>query len=202
MLRKSARYVSFMANPLRDGRISAASTNRTTPATRIPPQTRSRWRHRLSFLAILLVLSGCGWNLQPEQTLSEQSKQDSKTQFVSTEPGTVFPGSQNVPGIQNRTEVFKISTEQSIQQSAASEIFLGSHRVQYLRKVMATLPPEASDKQRLLLHYALGQAESLLGNEQIAIDHLEKAYAILPRVRGSLTRTQIERIIYRLGLAS
>ncbi len=201
MFRTPARYVSFVALPLRDRATSNASTDRTIPATPVPPQTRSRCRHRLWFLAILLVLSGCEFNRQPQQTLSEQSKQDSNTQFVSTEPSTVFPGSQNIPGFQNQTEVFKIPTEQSIQQSAASEIFLGSHRIQYLRNVMETLPSEASDKQRLLLHYALGQAESLLGNEQIAIDHLEKAYAILPRVRGSLTRTQIERIIYRLGLA-
>ena len=190
---KCTRCVDFVVDPLWNGLTdSAFSTDRISRAT-------FNWcGHRLWFLPILLVLSGCGSNLQPEQTLSTQPTQDSQTQFVSVKPGTVFSG------FENRTEVFKIPTrqlDQHDQQPAAGEIFLGSHRAQYLRKVMATLPPETSDKQRLQLHFALGQAESLLGNEQVAIDHFEKAYSILPHVKSSLTRARIEQFIYRLGLS-
>ena len=158
-------------------------------------ESRSSWCQLglCVFLPVLLVLSGCGFNPQHATNLPTP---DSETRFISFGPGEVRSESQK------RTNVVNIPTQrQHVQKSIFGGVFPGDRPAHHLRELLATLPQEASNPERLKLHFALGQAEASVGNEQQAIENFEKAYALLPRVTNALGQPLIEKIIYRLALS-
>ena len=86
--------------------------------------------------------------------------------------------------------------------------FIETASASQLRQALATLPTSGwrynpstvGEMKRCQLLFNLAEAESKLGNELEAIEHMESVYKMLPKIRSQLTQQQVEEIIYRLGL--
>jgi hypothetical protein len=130
-------------------------------------------------LILLLVLS-------PQMHDHADRKTDSETPiYVPT------------PGHQRMLDLLR-----DIRDRAPHEHFwLGDSEARALRERMAQLRPDQDAFTRFELHLNLGEAEQRLGREQEAIDHLSKAYELLPEVERDLDEGVVPRVIFNLGFA-
>ena len=85
--------------------------------------------------------------------------------------------------------------------AAHENTYLGDTRARGLRDQLKNLGPTSSDTQRLELHFQLGEAELMLGNEGAAIQQLSAAYRLLPKLKNLLMPESVNGLIFRLGVA-
>ena len=79
--------------------------------------------------------------------------------------------------------------------------YLGDATARALRKRLADLSPDTSDRAKYELHRELGQAELRLGNEEEAIDHLRKAIGLVRLNRDDVPPKVLAESAFWLGVA-
>jgi hypothetical protein len=86
-------------------------------------------------------------------------------------------------------------------EQTGSHPYLGDDDVRRARSQAENLGPADPDIAHWSIHYQLGVGELRLGNEEAAIQALERAHALLPRVRAQIGADQTSNTILRLGVA-
>ena len=82
-----------------------------------------------------------------------------------------------------------------------NNVYLGDTIARALRKRLAVLPPDTSDRMKWQLHMQLGQAELRLGHEVEAIDHLRKAIELVRLNRDEVSPEAVADSTFWLGVA-
>ena len=155
-------------------------------------------------LWIVLAISGCEPRTQPGTLpASDGEAPSTRIDTETTESTQTNTAASQTPGpTQPVGHRRMLGLLQKISDRTPDEhIFLGEYRGNRLRQALKSLPSDATPLNRLRLHFALGIAESWLGNEIAAIEQLEAAYNLLPKVQGQIDSSQANDVIYRLGLA-
>ena len=106
-------------------------------------------------------------------------------------PPTVPPSHQEMLGL----------LQQIADGTPDNNVYLGDVTARALRKRLADLPPDTSDRAKYQLHMELGQAELRLGNEEEAIDHLKKAIGLVRLNRDAVPPELLAESTFWLGVA-
>ena len=78
--------------------------------------------------------------------------------------------------------------------------YLGSRSARDLLKQLKELSEETDDVTKWRLHLRAGREQLQLGNQRKGIDHLNRAYQLLPRVRTRLSASSLHETIFYLGV--
>jgi len=78
--------------------------------------------------------------------------------------------------------------------------YLGDRQARELRQALAAWQPDDGPAKLWQLHGLLGNQEIKLGNEEVGIDHLEKAYKLLPEVADQIRDRGVHETIFSLAV--
>ncbi len=110
---------------------------------------------------------------------------------TEAEPDRVVPPAEHTPGHARMLELLRDIAKRSPDES----LYLGSKIARDLRSQLAKLDEHASPIARWSLHNNLGYEELKLGNVRAAIEHHERAYALLPKVNVGAAEANRTRLL-------
>lgn len=87
------------------------------------------------------------------------------------------------------------------ERTAEDHFYLSDREARAMRARFERMRPDAPAVIRWEAHVKLGEQEQHVGNERQAIEHFERALAILPEIQDEMASEWVARLYFRLGMA-